>query len=420
MPWERVIRAAAVPVACVMGTALVLTVLLAAAIKEVAVLPGIFGAMAGLLLGSDVTLQVTVLFFEGSGQFALVSLLVLAVMAILVSRHQLVRESADDPRIVGVGAAVCGVWWLVGAVVAGVFRSGAAGDLGGTALSSQPRPLYALVAGAAVWVTASCYRRFVAFRWALEGLVTTSLVLWLAYLVLLAKDARSGDGGLLALFAVMALLLAGNVVVMLVVWPFGAHVQAGPLITSFSQATEQAGWLWLVPLVVIVLVLWWAFSLAPARSRHGFRDRLVMVGLALWVTLSVAIGLGNPSLTGVGSFLPGASELTLGVTGVPFSLLVPVIVLTALVAGATYLKMTKTDPSAWARPDAGEGDPAGTDAVRSLGQAFRSLLSTPLHEVPLMRDSRGATPPPPADQAPPSPPPAAPGSSAPSDSEGAP
>ncbi|MGH8898309.1 MAG: hypothetical protein ACRDZ4_15125 [Egibacteraceae bacterium] len=364
VPWERLVRAAAVPVACVMGAAAVLTVLLATAAKEVAALPGIFGAMAGLLLGSGVKLQVAVLFFEGSGQFALVSLLVLAVLAILVSHHRFARESVDDPRIAGIGAAVCGVWWLVGAVVASVFRSGAGGGLSGASLGSQPRPLYALVAGASVWLAACCYRRFVGFRRALRGLAATSLVLWLTYLVVLAKDAGSGDGGLFALLVVMTSLLAGNVVVMLLVWPFGAHVQAGPLSSSFLQAAGQTGWLWLVPLVVIALVLWWAFSLAPARSRREFRDRLVIVGSSLWVALSVAIGLGNASLTGAASFLPGAGGLPLGVGGVPFSLLLPVLVLTALVAGATYVRMTKADPDAWARADAGEGAGAG-DAVRS-------------------------------------------------------
>lgn len=414
MPWGRLISAAAVPVVSVMGAALVLTVLLAAAVKEATALPGIFSAMAGLLIGSDVTLEVAVLLFSRSGQFVLVSVLVLVVLAILLSRHRLVLASMNDPRIAGIGAFACGGWWLAGAVAASVLRSGASG-LGGVALGSRPRPLHALAAGASVWLAASCCRRFVGFRRALQGLVAVSLVLWLAYVVVLMNDAGSGDGGLLALFAIVTLLLAGNVVAMLFVWPFGAHVQAGPLPSSFLQATAQASWLWLVPLVVIALVLWWAFSLAPVRSRRGFRDRLIIVGSSLWVALSVAIGLGNASLTGTAPFLPGAGGLPLSVSGVPFSLLVPVLVLTALVAAATYLRMVRTDPGSWARLDDGETAPAGADAVRSLGQTLRSLLSTPLQEVPLMRDSRGPTAPPPADEAPP--PPTASDSSAPSDAE---
>lgn len=262
-------RAAAVPVASVMGAALVLTVPLAAAFDEVAALPGIFSATAGLLLGSDVTLEVAVLLFSLSGQFTLLSVLVLVVLAILLSRHRLVLESTSDPRIAGVGALACGVWWLAGAVAASALSSEAANGLGGVALGSRPRPLHTLAAGASVWLAASCCRRFVEFRRALGGLVAVSLVLWLTYLVALAQDAGSSNGGRFALFALTTLLLSGNVVVMLLVWPLGARVQAGPLSSSFLQATAQTGWLWLVPLAVIALVLWWAFSLAPVRSRRG-------------------------------------------------------------------------------------------------------------------------------------------------------
>lgn len=68
------------------------------------------------------------------------------------------------------------------------------------------------------------------------------------------------------------------------------------------------------------------------------------MGSSLFVALSVAIGLGSASLTGARSLLPGAGGLQLGVSGVPLSLLVPVLALTALVAGATYVKMDKGRP----------------------------------------------------------------------------
>lgn len=240
-------------------------------------------------------------------------------------------------------------------------------------------PLVVLVLAVMPWLIVT---------WAAHSLVTRRVILGFAFAQLLAVVVMVGiaaldlDGldlgdrlGVIAGMLVVGLVLSAFLVVGATVWPFfGAVTDGSATSVNFLEGAEANGWLWLLPVVTILVWLGIGWMQRDVDSWAKVRSTSAGALLTTSVLVLVIGSTGGPELFG------GFIDSRAGLSGMPLRGLPALAIVAVLLWLGVYLRGAQTK-AAWATSEQLSGEiRAVTSTATRAGRSLQARLQAAIEE----------------------------------------